>query len=254
MKVVILAGGQKSAISNEQEGIPKPMAEIGGKPLLWHIMKSFSSYGLNDFIICGGYKVNMIKEYFMDYYIYQSDITVDLQTNKIEIHKNRTEDWRVTVVDTGLYSSTGQRVSRIQEYIEGDEFIVAHGDCLFDLDVKKMIAYHRERGRIATVAAARPTGRNEALDIGADGQIQKIQQNAALNEAWVNTGLYVLNRKAFDALQGNYSLEDLLTDYLAEKGELITFKHNGFWTSVETYRDMVEMENLWNAGIAPWAK
>lgn len=254
MKVVILAGGQKSAISNEQEGIPKPMAEIGGKPLLWHIMKSFSAYGLNDFIICGGYKVNMIKEYFMDYYIYQSDITVDLQTNKIEIHKNRTEDWRVTVVDTGLYSSTGQRVARIQEYIEGDEFIVAHGDCLFDLDVEKMTAYHKERGRIATMAVARPTGRNEALDIDADGQIQKIRQNAALNEAWVNTGLYVLNRKAFDALQGNYSLEDLLTDHLSEKGELITFKHNGFWTSVETYRDMVDMENLWNAGIAPWIK
>lgn len=254
MKVVILAGGQKSAISNEQEGIPKPMAEIGGKPLLWHIMKSFSAYGLNDFIICGGYKVNMIKEYFMDYYIYQSDITVDLQTNKIEIHKNRTEDWRVTVVDTGLYSSTGQRVARIQEYIEGDEFIVAHGDCLFDLDVEKMTAYHKERGRIATMAVARPTGRNEALDIDADGQIQKIRQNAALNEAWVNTGLYVLNRKAFGALQGNYSLEDLLTDHLSEKGELITFKHNGFWTSVETYRDMVDMENLWNAGIAPWVK
>lgn len=254
MKVVILAGGQRSAISNEQEGIPKPMVEIGGKPLLWHIMKSFSAYGLNDFVICGGYKVNMIKEYFMDYYIYQSDITVDLQTNRIEIHKNCTEDWKVTVVDTGLYSSTGQRVARIQEYIDGEEFIVAHGDCLFDVDVEKLTAYHRERGRIATMTVARPTGRNEALDIDADGQILKIQQNAALNEAWVNTGLYVLNRKAFDVLQGNYTLEALLTDHLAEKGELITYKHNGFWTPVETYRDMVDMENLWNAGIAPWAK
>ena len=254
MKVVILAGGQRSAISNEQEGIPKPMVEIGGKPLLWHIMKSFSAYGLNDFVICGGYKVNMIKEYFMDYYIYQSDITVDLQTNRIEIHKNRTEDWKVTVVDTGLYSSTGQRVARIQEYIDGEEFIVAHGDCLFDVDVEKLTAYHRERGRIATMTVARPTGRNEALDIDADGQILKIQQNAALNEAWVNTGLYVLNRKAFDVLQGNYTLEALLTDHLAEKGELITYKHNGFWTPVETYRDMVDMENLWNAGIASWAR
>jgi len=252
MKVVILAGGQRSAISNEQEGIPKPMAEIGGKPILWHIMKIFSAYGLNDFIICGGYKVNMIKEYFKDYYIYQSDITVDLQTNKIEIHKNRTENWRVTVVDTGLYTATGLRVARVQEYIDGDEFIVTHGDCLFDIDVEKMIAYHEKRGRIATVAVARPTGRNEALDIDQDGKIQKIQQNAAINEAWVNTGLYVLNRKALSVLQGNYSLESLLTDHLSEKGELITYKHNGFWTTVETYRDMVNMENLWNAGMAPW--
>ncbi len=252
MKVVILAGGQRSAISNEQEGIPKPMAEIGGKPLLWHIMKSFSAYGLNDFIICGGYKVNMIKEYFMDYYIYQSDITVDLQTNKIEIHKNRTENWKVTVVDTGLYSSTGQRVARVQEYIDEDEFIVTHGDCLFDIDVEKMIAYHEKQDRIATVAVAKPTGRNEALDIDPDGKIRKIQQNAATNEAWVNAGLYVLSRKAFSVLQGNYSLEDLLTDHLSGRGELITYKHNGFWATVETYRDMVNMENLWNAGMAPW--
>lgn len=254
MKVVILAGGQRSTISNEQEGIPKPMAEIGGKPLLWHIMKGFSAYGLTDFIICGGYKVNMIKEYFMDYYIYQSDITVDLQTNRIEIHKNRTEDWRVTVVDTGLYSATGQRVARIQEYIDGDEFIVTHGDCLLDVDVEKMTAYHKKHGKIATMAVARPTGRSEALDIDADGKIQKIRRNAATNEAWANAGLYVLNRKVFGVLQGNYDLGDILANHLAEKGELITFKHNGFWTPVETYRDMVNMENLWNAGIAPWAK
>ena len=254
MKVVILAGGQRSTISNEQEGIPKPMAEIGGKPLLWHIMKVFSSYGLNEFIICGGYKVNMIKEYFMDYYIYQSDITVDLQSNTVEIHKNRTEDWKVTVVDTGLYSATGQRVAAVQEYIDGDEFIVTYGDCLFDIDVEKMIAYHMERNRSATMAVARPTGRNEALDIDQDGQIVKIQQNAATNEAWTNAGLYVLNRKVFSVLQGNYNLEELLTNHLAEKGELITYKHNGFWTPVETDRDMVNMENLWNADIAPWAR
>ncbi len=254
MKVVILAGGQRSTISNEQEGIPKPMAEIGGKPLLWHIMRSFSAYGLNEFIICGGYKVNMIKEYFMDYYIYQSDITVDLQTNKIEIHKNRTEDWKVTVVDTGLYSATGQRVAGVQEYIDGEEFVVTYGDCLFDIDVEKMIAYHREQGKIATMAVVRPTGRNEALDIDENGQIRKIQQNMSMNQAWANAGLYVLNGKVFQVLQGNYNLEALLMNHLADKGELITYKHSGFWTPVETYRDMVNMENLWNADIAPWAR
>ena len=141
MKVVILAGGQKSTISSEQVGIPKPMVEIGGKPMLWHIMKSFSAHGLNEFVICGGYKVDMIKEYFMDFYIYQSDITVDLQTNTIQVHKNRTEDWRVTVVDTGVQASTGQRVSQIKEYVDDDTFIVTYGDCLSDVNVKEMIEY-----------------------------------------------------------------------------------------------------------------
>ena len=254
MQVVVLAGGQRSTISNEQEGIPKPMAEIGGKPMLWHIMKSFSAYGLNEFIICGGYKVDMIKEYFMDYYIYQSDITVDLKTNTVEIHRNRTEDWKVTVVDTGLYSSTGQRVARIKEYIDGDTFIVASGDCLFDIDVNRMIAYHGEQGKTATMAVARPTGRNEALDIDEAGLIKKIQRNDPVNETRTKAWLYVLDKKVFDSLQGDYALENLLTDNLAGKGQLITYKHHGFWTPVETYRDRVNMENLWNAGIAPWAK
>lgn len=254
MKVVILAGGQRSTISNEQEGIPKPMAEIGGKPMLWHIMKNFSSHGLNNFIICGGYKVDLIKEYFMDYYIYQSDITVDLKTNNIEIHKNRTEDWKVTVVDTGLYTSTGQRVVRIQEYIDEDTFIVTAGDCLSDIDVTEMITYHRGQGKTATMAVARPTGRNEALDIDKTGLIRKIQKNEPINEAWTNAWLYVLDRKVFDVLQGDYELERLLTDNLACKEQLTTYKHRGFWTPVETYRDRVNMENLWNAGIAPWVR
>lgn len=252
MKVVILAGGQRSTISNEQEGIPKPMAEIGGKPMLWHIMKSFAAYGLNEFIICGGYKVDMIKEYFMDYYIYQSDITVDLQTNTIQIHKNRTEDWKVTVVDTGLYTATGQRVAQIQEYIGEENFIVAYGDCLSDIDVDSLLAYHAEKGKLATMTVARPTGRNEAIEIDTSGRIIKMDKANHDNQAWTNACLFVLNKKVFDILNGNYNLEQILTDNLADKGELITYKHYGFWTPVETYRDRVNMENLWNAGVAPW--
>lgn len=254
MKVVILAGGQRSTISNEQEGIPKPMAEIGGKPMLWHIMKSFSAYGFNEFIICGGYKVDMIKEYFMDYYIYQSDITVDLQTNTIQIHKNRTEDWKVTVVDTGLYTATGLRVAQIQEYIEEEDFIVAYGDCLSDIHVDKLAAHHRKMGKIATMAVARPTGRNEALKIDDSGQVKKCVKEdlEAESGAWTNACLYVLNRKVFDCLNGNYNFEQLLINQLADKGELVTYKHYGFWTPVETYRDRVNMENLWNSGVAPW--
>lgn len=254
MKVVILAGGQRSTISNEQEGVPKPMAEIGGKPMLWHIMKGFAAYGLNEFIICGGYKVDMIKEYFMDYYIYQSDITVDLQTNTIQIHKNRTEDWKVTVVDTGLYSATGQRVARIQEYIEEENFLVTYGDCLSDIDIAGLLMYHDENEKTATMTVARPTGRNEALEIDAAGRIRKVDKTSQENQAWTNACLYVLNKKVFGILNGNYNLEQILTDNLADKGELITYKHYGFWTPVETYRDRVNMENLWNAGVAPWIK
>lgn len=254
MKVVILAGGTRSTISNEQQGIPKPMVEIGGKPLLWHIMKSFSAYGFRDFIVCGGYKVSLIKEYFMDFYIYQSDITVDLQNNTVQIHKNRTEDWKVTVVDTGLYSGTGMRVAQIENYIEGDTFIVTNGDCLSDIDVNDMLSFHRMKGKKATMAAARPTGRNETLQIADDGRIVRNENNDRGGQAWTNACIYVLDRKVFRILNGNYSLEDLLTDNLADEGQLMTYKHNGFWTPVETYRDRVNMENLWNAGVAPWMK
>lgn len=252
MKVVILAGGQRSTISNEQEGIPKPMVEIGGKPMLWHIMKSFSYYGLNEFIICGGYKVNMIKEYFMDYYIYQSDITVDLQTNTIKIHKNRTEDWKVTVVDTGLYAATGQRVAQIQEYIEEDTFILSYGDCLSDIHVRDMISFHQKSGTIATMAVAKPTGRNETLLLDGDGWVQNAKEGQRDGQAWTNACLYVLDKKVFDVLIGNYNFEQLLMENLSGKKQLAAYKHEGFWTPVETYRDRVNMENLWNAGIAPW--
>lgn len=252
MQVVILAGGTRSTISNEQQGIPKPMVEIGGKPLLWHIMKIFSNYGFNEFVICGGYKVDLIKEYFMDYYIYQSDITVDLQNNTVQIHKKRTEDWKVTVVDTGLYTATGLRVAQVSKYITEDTFIVANGDCLFDINVMKMAACHEMRGKWATMAVARPTGRNEALQIDSDGCIVRGNNAVHESQAWTNACLYILDRKVFSILNGNYSLEKLLTDNLADDGELTTYKHMGFWTPVETYRDRVNMENLWNAGIAPW--
>lgn len=254
MKVVILAGGTRSTISNEQEGIPKPMAEIGGKPLLWHIMKSFSAYGYNEFIICGGYRVNMIKEYFMDYYIYQSDITVDLQNNKVEIHKNRTEDWKVTVVDTGLYCATSQRVAQIQNYVEEENFIVTYGDCLSDIDVSKMYEQHVRQGKVATMALARPTGRNKSLEISAEGYVVGSQYSAEENQAWTNACLFVLNKKIFNILNGHYELDNLLINYLADDKQIATYKHKGFWTPVETYRDRVNMENLWNAGVAPWIK
>lgn len=252
MKAVILAGGNRSTISNEQEGIPKPMLEIGGKPLLWHIMKSFSAYGIKEFIICGGYKVDMIKEYFMDFYIYQSDITVDLQNNTVQIHKNRTEDWKVTVVDTGLYAATGQRVAQIQEYIDENEFIVTYGDCLSDIALDKMLARHMEENKLVTMAVARPTGRNCVLDINDRGDVRKRKEVDINIQAWTSAGIYIMNKKVFSFLNGNYELEQLLIDNLSDKDEITSYKHDGFWMPIETYRDRVQMENMWNAGIAPW--
>lgn len=255
MKVVILAGGMQSAISSEREGIPKPMIDIGGKPLLWHIMKHFSEYNLNEFIICGGYRVDMIKEYFMDFYIYQSDITVDLQDNTIKVHREKTEDWKVTVVDTGLYATTGQRVSQIQRYIEEESFIVTYGDCLNDIDIGDMINVHKLNEKIATLAMAKPTGRNQLMPIGEDGQLHYEQLNKMVNDvSWINANCMVFQKEVFFYLQGNYDLEKQLFIKLSEKQELATYKHKGYWAAIETKRDLVAAENLWNAGITPWLK
>lgn len=254
MKVVILAGGMQSSINSGQEGIPKPMVDIGGKPLLWHIMKHFSEYGLKEFIICGGYHLEMIKEYFMDFYIYQSDITVNLKDNTVKVHKGKTEDWQVTVVDTGLHASTGQRVSRIQKYTEGD-FIVTYGDCLSDIDMDELIREHRKNNRIATITVTKPTGRNRLLPMDGDGNFYygfgvENQDDAA----WVNANCMVFSREVFTYLQGNYDLEKQLFDKLSGKQQLAAYRHKGFWTAVETKRDLVAAENLWNAGVAPWLR
>jgi len=255
MKAVILAGGMQSTINNEYEGIPKPMVDLGGRPLLWHIMKHFSQYGLNEFIVCGGYRVDMIKEYFMDYYIYASDITVDLQSNKIEIHKKRTEDWKVTVVDTGLFSSTGQRVNLIQKYIDDNEFIVTYGDCLSDIDVEELVKMHHQNVSLATLAMAKPTGRNKLLPLDTTGKINYgHMEDFSDKNAWVNADCMVLSKKVFPYLQGNYDLEKQLFPRLSEQQMLSTYKHTGFWIPVETKRDLANAENLWNAGMAPWIK
>lgn len=255
MKVVILAGGMQSTLNNENEGIPKPMIDIGGKPLLWHIMKHFSEYGLNEFIICGGYRVDMIKEYFMDYYIYASDITVDLSTNTIEVHKEKTEDWKVTVVDTGLFAATGQRVSLIKKYIEGENFIVTYGDCLSDIDMQKLIEIHNMSGKIATIAMAKPSGRNQLLPIDDEGKIRYEQIDTISGEtAWVNADCFVFCRKVFDYLDGNYDLEKQLFIRLSQEKQMASYQHKGYWTTIETKRDLCAAENLWNAEMAPWIK
>lgn len=254
MKVVILAGGMQSSISNEMEGIPKPMVDIGGKPLIWHIMKHFSQYGFTEFIVCGGYKVNKIKEYFMDFYIYESDITVDLQTNTVEIHKNKTEDWKVTVVDTGLFSATGQRVRMIENYVDGD-FIVTYGDCLSDIDICRLVEYHCNEGKVATITMVKPSGRDELLPIDENGRLRYDNVRKRENDvAWVNGDCFVFSQKVFGFLAGNYNLEKTILFRLCEEDQLAAYKHYGYWMAVETKRDLCVAENLWNARMAPWIK
>lgn len=253
MKVIILAGGLQSTIENTIEGIPKPMAEIGSKPLLWHIMKNFSAHGFRDFIVCGGYKVSLIKEYFKDFYIYQSDITVDLQKNKIELHTNITENWNVTVVDTGLYTSPGERILQVQRYIGNEDFIVTYGDCLSDIDYNNLILQHKRSNKIATISVAKPTGRNEVLPIDEENLLMN-DGLAQLpeNQAWVNACCEVLKCDVFTYLERHPDLGTSFYSALAEEKNIVTYKHMGFWSPVETKRDQARLEMLWNEKKAPW--
>lgn len=264
MQIVILAGGQKSTISRDED-IPKPMLDLGGKPLLWHIMKRFSEYGYTDFIICGGYKVDMIKEYFKDFYIYQSDITVDLKSNEITIHKKRTEDWKVTVVDTGLETATGKRVAAIGQYIDEPDFFVAFGDCLSDIDYNDMFSLYKKKAKPAMVAVAHPTGRNVPFILGTDDEVISKSDNESENKktadtaqdengVWTNACCYILNKKVLEFLGENHSIEEMLVKDLAKDGNLVTYKHDGFWSPVETLHDKVEMEKLWSENAAPWMR
>lgn len=253
MKIVILAGGTQSTISDNDEGIPKPMAEIGEKPIIWHMMKNFSQRGFTEFIVCGGYNVNKIKDYFKDFYVFQSDITVDLQSNIIEIHKKKTENWKVTVVDTGLNTPPGERILKVRDYIGEDSFIVTHGDCLSDIDFNKFVNEHKNNGKIAMLSVAKPTGRNTMLPIGENGLFMK-SEYALLpeNQAWVNACCYVFTNGVFSFLKNCLYLEKDLFAELTKKEEIIAYKHSGFWTPIETKRDRMTLEDMWNKNVAPW--
>lgn len=253
MKVIILAGGLPSTISDVKSGIPKPMAEIGGRPLLWHIMKLYSHYGFREFIICGGYKVNIIKEYFKDFYIYQSDITVDLASNEITIHNKRTEDWKVTVVDTGVEATTSQRILQVKDYVKDEDFFVTYGDCLSDMNLNEMLQLHKEKSSCLTMAVARPMGRHSVLSIGEDdillGKQSGIQSGK--DNAWVNASCYLFSSAVTDALSGE-ELNEAFMEKMAEKEKVHIYRHEGFWRPVETMRDSVALEEMWEEGCAPW--
>lgn len=254
MKVVILAGGFGTRISEESYLKPKPMVEIGGMPILWHIMKQYSAYGFNDFIICAGYKQHMIKEYFADYYLHRSDVTFDFtENNEMTIHNNVAEPWKVTIVDTGLNTMTGGRVKRIQKYVGDEPFMLTYGDGVSNVDIKTLVEYHKSHGKIATMTAYNVGQRFGVLDIDSDGRICAFREKAKDDGNLINIGFMILNPEFFEYIEGDSTvLEKAPLEKVAQLGELMSFKHEGFWQCMDTVREKEKLEELWATGCAPW--
>jgi len=255
MKAVILAGGYGTRISEESGIRPKPMVEIGGKPILWHIMKLYSAYGINDFIICCGYKGHIIKEYFSNYALDNCDITFDMRKNSMQIHKNDTEDWKVTLVHTGSNSMTGGRIKRVKDYIGDETFCLTYGDGLSDVNIEESIKFHKSQGVLATLVAVQQPGRFGAFTLsGQDSQIRHFAEKPMDGESpWINGGFFVLEPKVIDYIaDDNTTWEREPLEMLAKEGNLAAFRHNGFWQPMDTLRDKNVLEELWQKGKAPW--
>lgn len=255
MKVVILAGGFGTRISEESHLRPKPMIEIGGKPILWHIMKLYSYHGFNEFVICLGYKAHMIKEFFADYYLHTSDVTFNLVDNTMEVHNNYSEPWKVTLVDTGLNTMTGGRVKRIKNYLPEDEpFMLTYGDGVCDVDLNELLKFHKSHGKLATITAVNLAGRFGVLGISDDDEtISRFAEKTKEDGGWINGGFMVLDPKVIDYIEGDHMpFEQDPLENLALDGELKAFKHHGFWKCMDTKRDHDNLEEMWNNDEAPW--
>ncbi|MCC3379486.1 glucose-1-phosphate cytidylyltransferase [Paenibacillus farraposensis] len=253
MKAVILAGGYGTRISEETHLKPKPMIEIGGKPVLWHIMKIYSHYGINDFIICLGYKGYLIKEYFANYYLHMSDITFNMKDNQTEIHHNTSEPWRVTLVDTGLETMTGGRLKKVKKYVGNETFCFTYGDGVSDVNITELINFHRNTGTKATLTAVQPPGRFGAIDIIYNNRITSFEEKPQGDGNWVNGGYFVLEPEIFDLIEDDTTVWELSPlEKLAKDNQLSAFKHDGFWQPMDTLRDKVKLEELWDTRKAPW--
>jgi glucose-1-phosphate cytidylyltransferase len=253
MKAVILAGGLGTRLSEETIVKPKPMVEIGDKPILWHIMKNYSSYGINDFVICCGYKGYVIKEYFANYFLHTSDVTFDMENNKMEVHARNAEPWKVTLVNTGDETLTGGRLKRIRRYVENEEiFCFTYGDGLSDVKIDKLIQFHKAHGKLATLTATQPPGRFGALNLS--GQIvNSFQEKPQGDGAWINGGFFVLSPSVIDYIEDDLTIwEKSPMERLARDGQLDAYLHHGFWHPMDTLRDKVYLEDLWRLGRAPW--
>jgi len=252
MKAVILAGGLGTRISEESHLRPKPMVEIGGKPILWHIMKMYSHHGINDFVICLGYKGYIIKEYFSNYFLHMSDVTFCMQENSVEIHQKYAEPWKVTLVDTGENTMTGGRLKRVESYIRDATFCFTYGDGVSDLDIRRLISFHTRSGRLATVTAIQPPGRYGALQMDGDA-VNSFQEKPAGDGAWINGGFFVLEPGVLEYIKDDstaWEAEPL--QRLAVDGQLAAYQHQGFWQAMDTLREKNQLEQLWSSGKAPW--
>lgn len=253
MKAVILAGGIGTRIAEETHLKPKPMVEIGGKPILWHILKIYSAHGIHDFIICLGYKGYLIKEYFANYFLHTSDVTFDMRNNKMQVHHNEAEPWHVTLVDTGENTMTGGRLKQVASYLDADDnFCFTYGDGVADIDIRKLVAFHKKQETLATVTAVQPPGRFGALSL--DGtRISSFREKQNENAGWVSGGFFVLSPKVMDMIDGDQTIwEQAPLQNLAAKGQLAAYLHRGFWQPMDTLRDKQMLEELWNSGQAPW--
>jgi glucose-1-phosphate cytidylyltransferase len=254
MKAVILAGGLGTRISEETDSKPKPMIEIGGKPILWHIMKIYSSHGVNDFVVCCGYKGYVIKEYFANYFLHMSDVTFDIQNNNMHIHQNKSEPWTVSLVDTGEETMTGGRLKRVKDYLKDEsEFCFTYGDGVSDVNIGKLIKHHKKHGKKATLTATRPQGRFGAIKIGFDNMINKFEEKPEGDQSWINGGFFVLNPSVIDIIDSDFtSWENEPLTKLAKDGQLSAYIHDGFWQPMDTLREKNKLNELWISGKAPW--
>ncbi len=253
MKVIILAGGLGSRLAEETAIKPKPMVEIGGKPILWHIMKIYSSFGFNEFIVCLGYRGYIIKEYFANYFLHQADITFDLSNNKMKIHNNYSEPWKVTLVDTGLNTMTGGRLLRVKDYIGKETFMMTYGDGVANIDLNKLVSFHKEKKQIATLTAVQPSGRFGALKIDEGNNITQFQEKPQGDGAWINGGFFVLEPEIFDYLENDATIfERKPLESLAAIRELNAYFHKGFWMPMDKLSDKQYLEKMWNKGKALW--
>ncbi len=252
MKAVILAGGYGTRISEETQLKPKPMVEIGGKPILWHIMKSYSSYGINDFVICCGYKSYVIKEYFANYVLHNADVTFDLVNHTTELHQKSAEPWRITLIETGENSGTGGRLLRVRSYLDNEDFCFTYGDGVSDVDIGGVISFHKAQKRLATVTTVQPAHRFGSLNIDSDNMVEKFEEKPQ-DGGWINGGFFVLSPRVLDYIEGEDVMwERAPLERLVREKQVSAYKHAGFWHSMDTLRDKNRLEELWNTGKAPW--
>jgi glucose-1-phosphate cytidylyltransferase len=255
MKVVILAGGLGTRLMEETEARPKPMVEIGGKPILWHIMKIYECYGFNDFIICLGYKAQLIKEYFLNYYLYNSDVTIELEQNKVEVHFSNTESFKVTLADTGLSTNTAGRIKRIKKYLSDQTFMLTYGDGLSNVNIKDLVAFHQSHGKLVTLTSIQTPGRFGNIEMDEKGSVDHFVEKPQGDGMWINGGFFVMEPGIFNYLQGNmdeiqWEKKPLIE--IANDKQLAAYRHHGFWKPMDALRDRIELEQLWNTGNAPW--